>query len=87
MFRGINSFDFEMGITLPKTNIDTKNCHFYRELPFPNHYFGALHVSFRGVLLKSWLSGKWILPRVAKISLTSSISTEAMMIGKIGTYW
>ena len=29
MFRGnLNSFDFEMGITLPKTNIDTKNCHF-----------------------------------------------------------
>ncbi len=30
MFRGnLNSFDFEMGITLPKTNIDsdTKNCH------------------------------------------------------------
>ena len=26
--------------TGPKTNIDTKNCHVSRELPFPNHDFG-----------------------------------------------
>ena len=31
------------GISAPtpqKSNIDTKNCHVYRELPFPNHHFG-----------------------------------------------
>ena len=28
-----------------KSNIDIKNCHFLRELSFPNRHFGALHVS------------------------------------------
>ena len=35
-------------ITPQKSNIDTKNCHFERELPFPNHHFGYPAVSFRG---------------------------------------
>ena len=38
---------FNPSYTPQKFSIDTKNCHFLRELPFPNHHFGALHVSFR----------------------------------------
>ncbi len=36
--------------TPQKSNIDTrtKNCHFLRELPFPNHHFEYPAVSFRG---------------------------------------
>ena len=36
------------GHTPQKSNIDTKNCHFSRELPFPNHHFG---VSFRRCII------------------------------------
>ncbi len=34
--------------TPQKSNIDTKHCHFLRELPFPNHHFGyCIHVCFQ----------------------------------------
>ncbi len=36
--------------TPQKSNIDTKNCHIWRELPFPEHHFGALHVSLWGCI-------------------------------------
>ena len=36
-------------LPLQKSNIDTKNCDFLRELPFPNNQFLSIHVSFRGV--------------------------------------
>ena len=44
-----NSYRFHQIPTPQKSNIDTKNCvvFFYRVLPFPNHHFGTLHVSFR----------------------------------------
>ena len=45
---GSRCFFLNPRITPQKSNeLIPKNCHFQRELPFPNHHLGALHVSFR----------------------------------------
>ena len=38
-----------------KSSIDTKNGYIQKEPPFPNHHFGALHVSFLGCIRSFYL--------------------------------
>ena len=45
--------------TPQKSNIDTKNCHFSRELPFPSHHFGYPMLVFNHGILGFLSDSRW----------------------------